>query len=710
MNRREFAAVSAAASAATMFAPLAAGAARSYAEDHPDMLAQYFARKLNALATHWDGERARIKSAADVERRNRYVRERFREMVHGFPPRNTLNPVVVGSFERPEYRVENVMFESRPDFRVTGNLYVPTVGAGPFPALISPCGHYEDGRVNREFQLAYLNLVKNGFVVFAYDPIGQGERRQYWDPHTGETDVGGPTTEHSMPGQLLLMMGEDLTHYRIWDGMRAIDYLMTRPEVDRERVGCAGHSGGGTLTMFISALDERVKCAVVNEGGTSHRWPLDVRPGTTMGPSDVEQNFFPGAKYGVDLCDLHVAIAPRPLLALIENYNPRFNEAAAHIRERYRQLGVEAKFATEEAADPHAWTHKLRLATTDWFCRWFQNRKGPVVEPEFEVEAAKKLYCTPNGSIKDARRGETIFTLIRKKAASLPPGAMSAALPPAGKTIDFAKMLRIDPTPARELGVRPIGTTPRKGYHVEKLEFMAEQGIYIPAWVLVPDAAASGPRPTLLSVNERGKEADAMEFGPLEALARKGSLIVSVDVRGIGETRTPHLQRGGRPGPFSHLFDPETAMAYHAWYMDESLFGMRVLDVIRSVDYTLSRPDASKDLRVHGKGIGALWSMFAAALDPRIKTTIAEGGLLTYRTLAMSDRYVHGANVMVRDALLHFDLPRVAGALAGRTLVLAEPVDAMRRKVPVAEVETAYASAKKAFADAGGEFKIVGGL
>jgi cephalosporin-C deacetylase-like acetyl esterase len=695
LNRRQFTAASV---GAALSRP-AAAAPPPYADEYPDMLAAYFAGKLDGLAKHWDSERAKITTAADVERRNRYVRGIFREMVHGFPARNPLNPVTAASFERPGYRVENVMFESRPNFLVTGNLYVPTMGTGPFPALISPCGHYGDARMNPEYQSAYLNLVKNGFVVLAYDPIGQGERRQYWNPHTGETEVGGPTTEHSMPGQLLLMMGEDLTHYRIWDGMRAIDYLLTRPEVDGARIGCAGHSGGGTLTLFISALDERVKCAVVNEGGTSHRWPIDVRPGATMGPADVEQNYFPGAKHGVDLCDLHVAIAPRPLLALIENFNPRFNEAAAHIRERYRQLGVEANFSTEEAADPHAWTPKLRLATTNWFCRWFQNRKGPAQEPDYEVEGVNRLFCTPLGSIREAGRGETIFTLIQKKAA---------ALPPEGKA-DFARALRIAPRQGADLAVRFAGATARKGYRVEKLAFLSEPGIYIPTWVLVPDAPANGPRPVTLYVHERGKEADAMEFGPLEALARKGNLIVSVDVRGIGETRTPHLQRGGS-GLFSHLFDPETAMAYYAWYMDESLLGMRVFDVIRAVDYTLSREDASKELRVHGKGMGALWVLFAAAIDPRIRTTVAEGGLVSYRTLAKSDRYLHGANIMVRDGLLEFDLPQAAAALAGRKLVLAAPVDAMRKRAPFSAVESEYASTRKAFAAAGGDFRIVESL
>src|SRR5699024_3217059 len=152
--------------------------------------------------------------------------------------------------------------------------------------VISPCGHYALARMEPEYQSAYLNMVKSGFAVLAYDPIGQGERRQYWNPETNQTDAGGATNEHSMVGQILLLMGEDLTHYRIWDGMRAIDYLLTRPEVDPKRIACAGHSGGGTLTLFISALDERIQCAIVNEGGTGHRWPLEVRPESTVGPSD----------------------------------------------------------------------------------------------------------------------------------------------------------------------------------------------------------------------------------------------------------------------------------------------------------------------------------------------------------------------------------------------------------------------------------------
>ncbi len=683
LSRREFIEDCGWLAASLGFPPsAAAGRTSSYAQDFPDMLLTSLEKQLNALAARWDAERAAIRTHADVEGRNRFVRSKFVEMIHGLPPRTPLNAKVVRINALNGYRIETVTFESRPDFLVTGNLYVPT-DRGPFPGIISPCGHYQLARMQPDYQAVYLNLVRNGFVVLAYDPIGQGERRQYWSPGGGPAEIADPVYEHSMPGQVLLLMKQDLTHYRIWDGMRAIDYLLTRPEVDGSRIGCAGHSGGGTMTMFISALDDRIRCAVINEGGTGHRWPVEIRPGDRVGPSDVEQNLFPAAVYGIDICDLHVAIAPRPLLAMIEQYSPHFDAAAAHIRQRYEQLGAPDRFATIEANDPHAYTVKLRLATTDWFSRWFYGRPGPAVEPEFELQKPATLYATPGGSIREARQGQTIFSLIEKQAAALPPArevprsATELASFRSQVADQLRTLLRLEShEPGQALAVRQLGVTPRKGYSVEKTEFLSEPGIYIPAWVFLPERRASDR--VILFVSEAGKEENGMEFGSLEGLAREGRIVLAVDVRGIGETSPPHCQdlEGGK---FSHLFSVETAAAYMAWYMDKCLLGMRVYDVMRSTDYALSRADVDRaGIDVIGKGSGALWVLYAAALDGRIRAVVAERGLISYANLARVDRYLHSAGVFVRDILTSFDLPQVAAAVAGRRLTLLSPVGPMK--------------------------------
>ncbi len=715
MERRAFLATGGLALGRALFAAQQPATAPSYAQQYPDMLFAYLAGKLNALAERGDRKRAAIRDRAALLRRNEFVRAKFAGMLRGYPERTPLRPVVVKTLKRDGYRIENVMFESRPNFFVTGNLYVPESGNGPFPAIISPCGHYPLARMQPDYQFVYLNLVKAGFVVLAYDPVGQGERRQYWNPGTGRTESAlGPTSEHSMPGQLLLLLGENLTAYRVWDGMRAIDYLLTRPEVDKEKIGCAGHSGGGTLTMFISALDERVRCAVVNEGGTSHRWPVRL-PGPIEGPSDAEQNLFPSALYGIDRCDLHVAIAPRPLLAMIEEFTPRFNLAADHIRERYRLLGVPEKFATEEATDPHAYTLKLRQATTAWFSRWFYGRPGPDREPDFAAEPPRNLYCTPEGSVRYARQGDTIFSLIFKKQAQLPP----QPAPPStraewetwrrGLLAEIRDVIRYKPVTA-PLGVRPLVTTLRKGYRVEKLEFLSEPGIYVPTWVFVPDSGVTDKR-ALLYVNDAGFAAEGgegMEFGILAELARKGHIVVAVEPRGTGLTALPQ-GRGGQSGEFRQLFNQETNAAYLAWYMDESLLGMRVLDVLRAVDYALSRNDVDRGgLRAVGVGRGATWLLFAAALDPRLQALVCDGGLLSYKSLVQTDRYLYSADIFALDVLKRFDLPEVAAAVADRRLTLVSPLGPMKQTIGVAKAGEAYAWTRSAYAGAraGGRFAI----
>ena len=669
----------------------------SYLAEAPDMLVSYLSGRLAGLAAKWDKVRDGIRTGDDVTRRNQFIREKTREMLGGYPERTPLGAVVAGTHNRKGYRVENVMYQSRPDFWVTGNLYIPD-GPGPFPAVLSPCGHYPLARMYPDYQFMYMNLALSGFVVLAYDPIGQGERRQYWNPETNVTEIDDPVYEHSLPGTVLLLLGENLTGYRVWDGMRGIDYLQTRPEVIPDKIGCAGHSGGGTLTLFISAVDERVKCAVVNEGGTVHRWPMSVPPWAHVPSPDIEQNLFPSALYGIDMCDLHQAIAPRALLALIENYSPGFNKTAAHIRQRYEQLGVAERFSTVEANDPHAWTVKLRLATTDWMSRWFYSRPGPQREPELEAEKPETLYCTTHGSLRYAPKGDSIFTIMDRKQA-VPRRAMSRD--ELRKSIREALRWKASPAPrdVKQMGVKQTAVTPRKDYRVEKIEFVSEPGIYIPVWVFAPERARVDRR-ALLFVSDAGKEADGMELGLYERLALAGHMVVSADVRGIGETKPPHMGVTFGNPEYRFLFDAEDAVNLMAWYMDEELFGMRVFDVMRCVDYVLGRGDVDK-VRLIGQGAGALWSLFAAALDERIGSVVAERGLVSYASLARTDRFTQSVGIFIRGVLTRFDLPEVTSAIAPRPVTLLSPVDAMKRKVSETVAADAYRQA------AGKAFRVV---
>lgn len=719
MNRREFLSASGAALLAPALVrsyglvPEASRRDRSYAEEMPNMLVSYLAEKLNQLAASWDQKRNLLRTAADVNDRNHAVGADLLSMLGDFPPRQPLNAVTVKTVDRDGYRVEAVMFQSRPDFWVTGNLYVPVTGSGRFPAVISPCGHYPLARMVPQYQSAYISLAKCGVAVLAYDPIGQGERRQYWNPETDITEVGGPVFEHSMAGQLLQLLGENLTAYMVWEGMRAIDYLLTRPEVDADRVGCVGHSGGGTLTKFIAVADSRVQCAAILEGGTANQWPSP-----TIGLADSEQNLFPAALRGVDNVDLHAAFAPRPLLVCIESYSPEFNRAAEAIRSYYRKLGVEEKFETIPADDPHAWTPKLRQATTNWFCRWFYGHDGPQQEIAFQTSRPEDLYCTRNGSLLYSHTGKTIFSMIASKVADLPPQPRSLStnadlIAHRGQVRGrLAALLRFE-RQEQPLGVRHIVRTPREGYRIDKIEFLSEPEIYVSVWVFVPERRDK-PLRTVLYLNDEGVESDGMEYGGgesselahglLDQLVREGNLIIAADVRGVGATRASSGAYPLAAGEFGQLFDMDTRAAYAAWSMDRSLLGMRVNDVIRCVDYAMRREDVdSKRFHVIGKGRATLWCLFAAVFDDRIHNLICTGGLLSYKALAMSDRYLYGADVFILDILHHFDLPEIAAAMTPRSLVLIDPKDHLKRAVDSGRAEETYHFTHDAYRIAGSE-------
>ena len=202
-----------------------------------------------------------IRDEASARARQAEVRARILSLIGGLPDyRGPLNARVTKTILGEGFAIDNVLFESLPGYYVTANLYRPD-GAGRHPAILMSMGHWDSGKAAG--QLLSANLARKGFVVLAYDPVGQGERQQAYDKRIGRSLIGGPTEQHFSNGAAAILMGQSVARYFIHDGMRAIDYLITRPEVDPERIGATGCSGGGTQTTYIAALDPRVKAAAV---------------------------------------------------------------------------------------------------------------------------------------------------------------------------------------------------------------------------------------------------------------------------------------------------------------------------------------------------------------------------------------------------------------------------------------------------------------
>ncbi len=310
---------------------------------------------------------AAIKTPEDIARRQKELRAFFLRSLGDLPERTPLNPPhVVGTLQRDGYRIEKVIFESRPAHHVTANLYVPE-GKAPFPGILLPCGHSDNGKAYEDYQRACILLAKNGMAVLCYDPIGQGERYQRLDAQ-GKPVIRG-TTEHTMAGIGALLVGRQLASYRIWDGLRALDYLASRPEVDPTRLGCTGNSGGGTMTAYLMALDDRIAVAAPSCFITSLE-----RLFATIGPQDAEQNITGQVAAGMDHADYVTLHAPKPTLLTVgtrDFFDIRGSwDTFREVKLIFGRLGYGERVDLFESDEEHGFTRPRRIATARWMMRW----------------------------------------------------------------------------------------------------------------------------------------------------------------------------------------------------------------------------------------------------------------------------------------------------------------------------------------------------
>src|ERR1051326_2931041 len=203
---------------------------------------------------------ARLTTRDAILARQHWVRETFWKITGGQPERTPLNPRVTGSFTRAGYKFEKVVYESRPGVFVVANLYLPDKGDRPLPGVLFQMGHTLNGKADGGYQKCCQGLARLGFVVLAFDPMGQGERT-YYPGADGRTRLRSADDEHTHPGKQMMLVGDTSSRFQVWDAVRSLDYLASRPEVDPKRLASTGQSGGATLTMMLACVDDRLAAA-----------------------------------------------------------------------------------------------------------------------------------------------------------------------------------------------------------------------------------------------------------------------------------------------------------------------------------------------------------------------------------------------------------------------------------------------------------------
>jgi len=644
----------------------------------PRMMQEYVVARIRALD---EANLERIMALDDADAARAYVeelRDKLPAMFGELPERTPLSARTVGTLERDDFVIERVIFDSRPNFPVPANLYIPREADFPAPAVIVPSGHSKEGKAADYNQAACQLCARNGMVALAYDPIGQGERLQYpgGDDEDGQKVRWG-TLQHNYIGNPQLLVGDFFGTWRAWDGIRAIDYLLTREEVDPTRIGVTGASGGGTMSTLLTALERRITMSAPACYVTS--WRRDIENELA---ADAEQMVPYAHALGVGQHDLLLCNAPDALILLTAEqdfFDQRgAQESFERIEHVYRLLGAEGLPAYYHGPGGHGYPPEMR----DALAAHFATAAGVELrasDESFVEEPEEALWCTESGQVAEleptwaweftaersrelaAQRGEPSGEeLIRRVREVLDLPERNG--PPDFRVLrywtqrDYARphashfVLDTDP----ELGAQAV---------VTKLEDEPRHARPLSAEAAGLDGSA------VLYLPHLSSDAEMREDEFVRGLERAPAFF-ACDYRGIGES----LPDAVKPGSFDSYYGSDYFYAAHATMFGESYVAWRVHDILCTLDWMASFGYA--DVHLVARGNGAIPGALAALLHPNVTRVTLVHPLRSYAEIAESELYDWPLSTLVPGVLAHFDLPDVYRALEAKGLELVDPVGA----------------------------------
>jgi len=637
----------------------------------PRMVQEYFVAQVRAAEEGADRSRAALRSRRDAEAYVRDVQEKIQRSFGPWPQKTPLQPRITGVVERDQYKIEKIIFESRPGFLVTANLYIPKGREFPLPGVVGTCGHSSNGKASEFYQAYAQGLARQGYVVLIYDPIGQGERIQYPNEQL-RSRIGVGVREHLYAGNQQFLVGEFFGSWRAWDGIRALDYLLTRDEVDPKQIGVTGNSGGGTMTTWLCGVERRWTMGAPACFVTTFRRNCENEL-----PADTEQCPPLALALGLDHSDFLAAMAPKPVIILAKEkdyFDARGAEQAyRRLRRLYGLFGAEENIALFIGPGYHGYSQENREA----MYRWFNRTTGVSdarTEPEITLEKDETLWCAPKGQVCELN-SKRIYSFTAERSRAL------ARQRPTHLTQSQLRrrvrdVLRLPEADSAAPYYRVLRNRRARGYplpHWTTYVVETEPGIQAVVYRLGPDRLMSRPhadaKRAVLYVAHFSSDAELREEPWLAELvaSEPDAAFYTVDVRGIGESRPNTCGQNS-------FFDPygcDYFYAIHSIMLDRPYLGRRTYDVLRVLQWLKSF--GHDEIHLAGKGWGALPATFAAVLDDEVKQVTLKNALTSYTDIAESQDYKWPLATLVPNVLASFDLPDCYRDLEQKDLRQIEP-------------------------------------
>ncbi len=629
--------------------------------------------------------KAKLETRQQAQEYVRLVREKIALCFGPLPEKTDLQSRTTGVVERDGYRIENIIFESRPNFPVTANLYLPKA-VGTVPAVVGTCGHSSNGKAAGTYQAFAQGLARLGYACLIFDPIGQGERLQYVDEHL-KSKYGAGVKEHIHGGNQQFLVGEFFGTWRAWDGIRALDYLLTRPEVNPLHIGITGNSGGGTMTTWLCGLEDRFTMAAPGCFVTTflHNAENEL-------PADTEQCPPHALALGLEHEDFLAAMAPKPIVILAKErdfFDVRGGqEAFARLQKLYQLLGKPENISLQIGPTEHGFSIENRQAMYAWFNQ-ITGLESQDVESKIVIERDETLWCTRAGQVAELKPA-TLFTFTREKAQQLKHnrGAHRPSNPPADQLLaSVSRVLNLPPelpiAPPEFRILRDFGDRgyPRRFATTYAVE--TEADVFAISYMLgnvhhlsrPPNAKTqrSGSQ-ALLYVAHRSSDDELRteDFIRQPIESSPDVPVFTCDVRGIGES----LPNTCGQNSFDNPYGCDYFYAIHGIMLDRSYLGQKTLDVLRVMQWLKSF--GYDRIELLGNDWGALPATFAALLSasllgPCVEKVGLHKPLPSFHALAADEAYHMPLAYLPLDVLSHFDLPDCYAAL--KAMGLLSPTD-----------------------------------
>ncbi len=648
---------------------------------YPHMVQEYFVSQLRRVEGKANHQRAALKSRDDAEAYVEEVRDKIQQCFGPWPEKTPLNPRITGVVERDTYKIEKLIFESRPNFLVTANLYIPKGRDFPLPGIIGTCGHSANGKASEYYQGFSQGLVRQGYVVLIYDPISQGERLQYPNESLKST-VGVGVREHLYAGNQQFLVGQFIGSWRAWDGMRALDYLLTRDEVDPKHIGVTGNSGGGTMTTWLCGVERRWTMAAPSCFVTTFRRNLENEL-----PADTEQCPPRALALGLDHSDFLAAMAPKPVMILAKEkdfFDVRgAEETYDRLQHLYGLLDLEANVGLFTGPTGHGYSQENREAMYGWFNRHTDISEGKT-EPEIVLEKDETLWCTPRGQICELN-SRPIFDFTKATSQALAGRRPSQMTVPTLQKLIKNKLRLPEPVPNSAPEYRILRNWPNRAYPKKRWTCYAvetEPGIQTLVYRLSDEQLLSRPPKdqgrAILYISHLSSD-DELRHEPLitELIQTDtNATLYTCDVRGIGESKPDTCDYNS----YRSAYGCDYFYAIHSIMLDKPYIGQRTHDILRVIDWLMA--NGHTEVHIAGKGWGALPATFAAVLSKNVTRATLKNTLTSYSAIAESQTYTWPLSSLIPNVLDAFDLPDCYRALKSKQLRMIDPWDPDMQVVP----------------------------